>query len=283
MPKFYCLYNSKSDSADTVERITALQNACNTFNIEFILIDEKNVDFSKLPIPTSQDGLFNSTRGSMLLERIMLNQQVKTFYKNNNSLVVTDVSNYWSIIHEKENIAAPKTIFKGSNDKKLLKSYVDYLGAFPVILKTYGGTGGVGVMKVSTWETLYSITDYLVANSADFVMKEFIPSPTCERLTVVGDHVVAGVSRPNKTDDFRSDGFSREVIPTTYSNEINQLAINDVHSCNMNLGGVDIIIDERTNIAYVLEINMPLNFIISQIPTGINIAEKMIAWLFKIK
>lgn len=282
MPKLYCLYNSATtDSLDVKARIISLENACIVYNIDFILLDESKVDFTNLPVPTKEDGLYNCARGSRLLESHLLNKDVNTFYRAFPGNSVFADTNKIGIQLAKQNIPMPKTIYKGNNDKPLLKKYIDFLGGFPIILKTYGGTGGIGVIKVDNFSTLNSLTDYFVSEKTDFQMKEFIPSNSCERLTVLGDEVIYSNSRPIKQEDFRSDVYSKEAHKIDLPNEIKQVAIKATHAANLNYAGVDLIISSKDNKPYILEVNCPQNFAIHEQVTGESYAEKMIEWLFR--
>lgn len=281
MAKFYCLYNSKTtDSLDVSARLISLENSCKTFNIEFVLIDECKVDFANLPTPTKDDGLYNCARGSRLIESVMINKDVKTFYREFPGNSVFANTNQIGILLEKQGIPVPKTIYKGNNDKTLLKKYVDYLGGFPIVIKTYGGTGGVGVIKVDNYSTLFSLADYFVSEKADFQMKEFIPSNSCERMTVLGDEVIYTITRPIKQDDFRSDVYHKEAHTINLPDEIKQVAIKATHAANLNYAGVDLIISSKDNKPYILEVNCPQNFAIHEQVTGESYSDKMIQWLF---
>lgn len=284
MQNFYCLYNSKStDSLNLEARLTSLKNACEKFNINFRLIDEAKADFSNLPIPTSNDGLYNCARGSFILEKVMLNSNVKTFYRTYNYLSFQDDSNLITIELEKQGIPLAKTVYQGNNDKKLLKKYVEFLNGFPVVIKTYGGTGGVGVIKVDNFATLYSLSDYLISKKTNFQIKEFIPSNSCERITVLGDKVIYTNTRPLKENDFRSDVYDSKTHAIKMPNEINEIAIKAAHAANLNYAGVDLIVSNKDNKPYILEVNCPQNFAIHEQITGENYAEKMISWLFGIE
>jgi predicted ATP-grasp superfamily ATP-dependent carboligase len=281
MPIFYCLYNSDStDSLNVEARLTSLENACKKHQITFCLIDEAKVVFSNLPIPTAKDALYNCARGSFLIEKVMLNSQVRSFYRQYNYLSFQDDSNIINIELEKCGIPVPKTIYKSNNEKILLREYVEYLGGFLVIVKIYGGTGGLGVIKVDNFGTLYSLADYFVSEKKDFQLKEFIPSNSCERLTVLGDEVIYANSRPIKQDDFRSDVYNKQSKRSTFSEEINQIAVKASHAGNLNYSGVDLIISSKDNKPYILEVNCPQNFAIHEQVTGESYSDKMIAWLF---
>lgn len=282
MPNFYCLYNSKAtDSLDVEARLISLENACRKLSVNFLLMDEAKVDFSKLPVPTSEDALYNCARGSRRIESIMINREVKTFYRSFPGNAIFADTSQICIQLEKQGIPMPKTIYKGNNDKSLLRKYVDFLGGFPIILKTYGGTGGVGVIKIDNFATLYSLADYLSSEKTDFQLKEFIPSTSCERMTVLGNEVIYTITRPIKENDFRSDVYNKASHTTKLPDEINQVAINATHAANLNYAGVDLIISSKDNKPYILEVNCPQNFAIHEQVTGESYAEKMIAWLFR--
>ncbi|SDE31449.1 ATP-grasp domain-containing protein [Niabella drilacis] len=281
MPNFFCLYSSKTtDSLNIEARLVSLKAACKKYNIRFCLIDEAKADFSNLPVPTDNDGLYNCARGSYLLEKTMLNNKERTFYRAYNYLSFQDDSNLINIELEKQGISVPKTIYKGSNEKQLLQQYVNYLDRFPVVIKTYGGTGGLGVIKVDNYATLFSLTDYLASQNINFQIKQFIVSHSCERLTVLGDKVIYANTRPTKPDDFRSDLYSKKAHRVNLPDEINKIAINATHAANLNYGGVDLIISSKNGKPYILEVNCPQNFAIHEQVTGESYAEKMIEFLF---
>lgn len=281
MAIFYCIYNSvATDSLDVDARITSLKKACIKFKIEFILVDEASFDFSNFPVPTEEDGVYNCARGSYLTEILLISRKVKTFYREFPFYSQKDDSNFIGIQLEKCKIPMPKTIFKGSNNKLLLKHYLEYLGGFPIVIKTYGGTGGLGVIKVNDIVTLFSITDYLVLEKKEFQLKEFIPSKSCERVTVLGSEVIYTISRPIKNDDFRSDGYSKMAHQINLPDEINQVAIRATHAANLNYAGIDLIISDKDGKPYILEVNCPHNFAQHERLTNESYSERMIEWLF---
>lgn len=281
MSKFYCIYNSlSSDSLDLKLRLQSLEKACAFHSIGFVGIDESQIDFSTLPQPTAGDGLYNCARGSYITERLMLNKQVKTFYRTYEVLSQKDDSNMLTIELEKQGISTPKTIYKGTNNKQLLENYVDYLEGFPLIIKTYGGVSGIGVLKVESYSSLFSLADYLVQKNENFQMKQFIESDTCERVTVLGDEVLYAITRPIKDKDFRSDGYSPSAQKLKLDSSITELAVRAAHASNLNFAGIDMVVCSKTKKAYVLEVNLPHNFVQHEKLTGENYSRKLIDWLF---
>lgn len=282
MNRFFCLYNSScKDSLDLQARLDSLQSACRYYDVLFKGIDEATVDVTTLPTPTANDGLYNCARGSYLLEKMLMNRQVRTFYRNYEVLSQKDDCNILTIELEKHGIATPKTIYKGTNNKKLLTQYMEYLEGFPVVIKTYGGVSGVGVVTVDSFSGLFSLADYLVKRNEEFQIKQFIPSNTCERVTVLGNKVLYSISRPIKANEFRSDGHSPKAKTIELGKEINQLAVKAAHASNLNFAGIDIIINSKDGKGYVLEVNMPHNFAQHEKIAGKSYSRAMIKWLFE--
>ena len=282
MRKFYCIYNSScTQSLDMEDRIQSLKKACESLNILFEPLDEAIVDFSILPSPTEKDALYNCGRGSYLLESVLINKKVRTFYRRYPLHSQKDDSNFLNFELKKQNIPLPKTIYKGTNDKKLLAKYIEQVGGFPVILKNYGGVSGIGVIKVDNCETLNSIADYFISVDQPFQIKEYIPADSCERVVVLGDEVIYTISRPVKENDFRSDGYSKETRKIELPADIKKVAVDAAHAANLNFAGIDILISKKDSKPYVLEVNCPHNFAQHEKITGENYASKMIAWLFR--
>ena len=168
--KFYCLHEGYYESIK--QRLELLKNACNNLNIEFISLDSLSIDYSNLPKLNNNDLLYNCSRGAEYLETLLLNNEVTTFYIKPPLFVENPRDSVnWSLIHEKEGLSAPKTIFNITTDRQLLKTYIDYLGGFPIIIKATGKTRGIGTIKIENWHNLFSTIDYLSTTSDSFIMR----------------------------------------------------------------------------------------------------------------
>ncbi|KKQ44614.1 MAG: hypothetical protein US63_C0025G0019, partial [Candidatus Moranbacteria bacterium GW2011_GWC2_37_8] len=53
--------------------------------------------------------------------------------------------------YKANDITMPKTLNLFSRDRDLLQKYVEFLGGFPIIIKSLGGSHGVGVMKIDSF------------------------------------------------------------------------------------------------------------------------------------
>ncbi|NVK85980.1 MAG: ATP-grasp domain-containing protein [Cytophagia bacterium] len=277
MKVLHCLYNSASDSLHLQERLTAIQKACESAQVECLVYDQQTTDFSDLPVLTRADGLYNCARGSRLLECSMINEEVLTLYRNFPGTSVYRDSNQLNIVLEKRGINTPKTIHCGTNDPQLLKKYVELLG-FPLVLKTFGGSGGVGTMVVESYQSLKSLSDFLVSRQTDFLLKEFIPSDGVFRITAINGEVVTSFKRViQPKSDFRTDAIYGEIqLYNNISDDISELAIKAIEKANLYMAGVDVIVHKETGTPYVLEVNLPANFYKEGQYSGVDVYAKMI-------
>ena len=275
--RFFCIHDGCY--AGIQDRLDSIKRACDQLDVEFVDLDASKIDYSVIPDPRRGDMMYNVARGGEILESILLTDQLRTFYINQPALIENngDTTKY-SLLHNKCKISAPKTIFSINKDRKLLHSAVDYLNSFPLIIKTAGGSKGEGVMVVNGYPGLFSLVDYLIAKGENFILREYIEPKEIARLIVVGNEVVAANSKLIPDDDFRSCVHDNLPIPKKYSESIESLAIRASHLANFENCGVDILIDENDK-GYVLEVNMPHDFVTTEQATGIDISSKMVRHL----
>lgn len=275
--KFYCLYGELYEGVQ--KRIDQLKTACLRLGVEFIAFSSIDVDYSKLPVLNRDDLIYNVARGSENLESQLLNEQVTSFYIQSPKYIVCngDTTNY-SFNMEKLKIPSPKTVFDNTNNKNKIMSYVSYMGGFPIVIKIKGGTLGVGTIIANDLRALFSITDYLVLAKVDFILREYIRPKEIARLIVVGNSVVASNRKFIPADDFRSSVKTIQPVEKRYDSESEQLAVDACIASNFETGGVDVIFDENGN-AYVLEVNMPHDFVTTSELTKIDIAMFMVEHL----
>ena len=266
------------------KRLQRFKDACDKFKIEYNIIDSRTVSYLDLPLLSKSDLLFKISDGNNELESLLLNDQVTTFYSKNPVGIVGNSSTDLTLIHTKNNISQPKTIFHNNTiDRQLLKGYVNYLNGFPLIIKVYGKSRGIGLIKVDTWQALISAMDYLNDIKEKFILREFIQSDHVIRLMVLGKEVISSWFTPLMDDDFRNVSaeslsiLTKDKVYKKYSQGIENLAVNAVQVCGFEFGAVDIILDESYN-AFVLEVNFPCG--LSFDPSGENtIVEKMVSYL----
>lgn len=157
----YLIYNK--NFRDWNERLNMLSSASEKLGINVVLINSEAFDFSKwekLPAEAS-DMFYNVTPFSHEIENIFIHKGLTSFFIEPNKINHLFSTHQFDLSLINKGIPVPKTIFKGTNDRRLLEKYVDYLGGFPLILKVTGGTTGIGVLKIDSWEGLVSTCDLL--------------------------------------------------------------------------------------------------------------------------
>lgn len=265
--------------------VNLLETACVKKNIKLIIIHPENFNFTDIPILSKNDGLYRISGGhdAILVEKKLINNQVKTFYKNMQfclGRINTGIGGI--LVHEKEKLPIIPTLF-GLPKRKFMESYLKEIKQFPIIIKALGNMHGVGVMKIDSKESFVSIVDYLREQDGDFIIRDFIHHNEQARIVVLGNKVIS--SHGNMIgDDFRTNAGSEETrkrIVKSYPTEIQELAIKAVHSLGFEFGGVDILFEKDTNRPYISEVNYPFFFPGNQKLTGCNIAEQMIDYLNK--
>lgn len=277
--RFYFLHEGFYEGVEL--RLEQLKTACEQLKTEFIALNSVTCDYTNLPKLTAADLLYNGARGSELLETLLLNKDVTSFYINAPDFVVSnpDTTKY-SVIHEKANLPAPKTVFQMTDDRMLLKKYVEYLGGFPIVIKSAGSTRGIGTMKIESWQNLISTADYLQTTGDKFILREFIKAKSGCRLMVLGNEVIASAEFAMHTDDFRNavDLSQTKYTNRRYPKHIEEIAVKAAHLANVEFAGVDFLEDEAGNF-YLLEINFPSGFSGLIDVCGVDIPRKMMEFL----
>jgi glutathione synthase/RimK-type ligase-like ATP-grasp enzyme len=127
------------------------------------------------------------------------------------------------------------------------------------------------------------VLDFLKTKSETLILRKFIQHKEQARLIVMGNEVLAYHTNIASLD-FRTnvgDNNSRKRMVKEYSEAIKNIAVKAVNLLGYELGGVDILFDEETNMPYIAEINFPCYFPTTQRLTGIDISGAMIDFLIK--
>lgn len=145
------------------------------------------------------------------------------------------------------------------NEESIEHSHQAVGGKFPVILKTITGTQGKGVFIAESWKNLLSVlqTIWSLNPNTEIIMQEFIESDGDYRVHVLNDEVIAIMKRIASKKEFRANfhlGGSVEKVDEI-DPEIRDLAIKAAKAVGAVWAGVDIIVNKKTNEAFVLEVN----------------------------
>ncbi len=269
-------------SRSTDKSLSLLRRACDELGLESLLIDIETFDFTCSDnLPRRGDILYRIADGSLArtVEKFLLSDGVASFYKN------TEQAYFFPddlALYHRHGLPTPKTIPAINRNRDLLQKSASFVGGFPLILKILGKSHGVGILKVDSLDSLFSLVDILSQEKNDVVMKEFIPHQKHARLIVLGDTVIDSIAYISQGDDFRTNvGKNILVAQEKFSSEIEVLAVKAVSVSGWEFGGVDIIIDERTNKPYLAEVNFPCFFPRAEELTGTPIAKMMLEHLIQ--
>jgi glutathione synthase/RimK-type ligase-like ATP-grasp enzyme len=153
------------------------------------------------------------------------------------------------------------------------------MGGFPVILKFPGFSRGVGVTRIDSLASLFSIVDYTLANGNHPVLCAYVHPATHWRAVVVGDRVVSHYRNITDKDDFRTSGSDQEEdyrVPAPAGLE--ETAVAAVRALGHEFGGVDIL-EHPSGRLYVLESNHPCYFASAQLAIGTDVSGAMVEHL----
>lgn len=141
-------------------------------------------------------------------------------------------------------VKTPKTVMVVQIEQ--LDAAIAYVGdKFPMIVKTVSGSHGVGVIKVESYESLKSITQYLLAEKTDLMVQEFIPHKESGRIMILGEKIVAAVMRTIPDGDFRSNmDQGAELKKHTASEQETEVALKVANALGCELSAIDYIMDE---------------------------------------
>lgn len=272
---------ASEEQEQTGESVVLLKAAAKERSIPVAIIHPETFDYTNIPKLSNGDMLYRVRVGeeAALIERLLLHNGVATFYHD-----VVDATRPYvdrPLVLERAGVSIVPTIFGLSNERDVLDRSVEKLGGFPVVVKEVGGSHGVGVMKLDSTQSLYSVADVMLSKGGKYLMRAYIDYEQHLRLVVVDDRVVGTVEYPRIKNDFRSNvGEDIDVVAVEVSTAIQDMAVQAVHAYDLEFGGVDILTDKDGS-AYVAEANFPCFFPRVQLAQGGDVAGAMLDHLVK--
>ena len=239
------------------ESIRILLEACEKRNLDYIVHQSAEFVYEPERKAVPGDLLFRPAISSSAIkvEQYLYQLGVSTYY--NDPLGIFYNSNNATFLFEHHNIPIPRTFYLHNTSHDVIDYYVEQLGGYPVILKVLGHSGGVGVMKLESAQSLYSVVDFVCAGGTMPILCAFIPDPVHWRCVVVGDKVVAAYINPPDGNDFRTYGTTdKSEVFSEVSPDLAAISVKAVHALGTDFGGVDIL-RHPSGRAYVLEANFP--------------------------
>jgi len=213
----------------------------------------------------------------MRVEQFLYSDGVATLYEPAESIFFQHTMA--AIIHQRNGLPIPRTIYCANADRRLLRMFVEQLGGFPILVKLPGYSRGVGVIRADSYPALYSLLDYLMAIGAQPSLCAYVSEAVHWRLTVVGEQVVSAYKNRMEEDDFRTyasedpDDYTQDA-----SSAVTDLAIRAVKALRVEFGGVDVLAHESGRL-YLLEANFPAYFANAQKFGGVDIAGAIVGHL----
>jgi len=262
----------------TESNIEATNNAfsasCEKRGIDYIQVDPEYFDYQHSDRPEPGDLMYRTAvdMACIRLEHLLYQEGVATLYRNGPFFECFNQIEYLS----RHGIPTPKMVYSVKRSRETLLSHVDYLGGYPLVLKIPGSEGGVGVIKVESNESLFSLIDYLAYSP---LMMNYFDHIVSYRLIVLGNEVIDCEARCSGAMDFRTNAWGGDSLgQVDASDEVKQIAIDAAGLLNIEFGGVDIMQSETGELCFC-ELNFPCYFADQQRDSGVEISGKIIDYL----
>lgn len=150
------------------------------------------------------------------------------------------------------------------------------LGGFPVVVKTLGLSHGAGVKKVDDIESLRALLAQMPPKEYGAIARKYLADYRHYRLVVVDTAVVAAIEYHKPEGDFRTNATKEPIVSAVAINELQpdavELAVESTKLRSSILGGVDVLVDQTDNVAYLAELNVPCYYARAEGPTGVDIS-----------
>lgn len=229
---------------------------------------------------SSNDAVYRITTNdiSRKIELQLLLKGVKSLY--NKDLWLYEYKSK-TILNQYRGVQMIPTKVVLSSDKNYLDNLVEELGGYPIIIKAPNCSHGVGVIKVESHETLYSVVGFITAQGIDITLKKYIEADGHYRVVVLDNKVLSTIKYRKPEKDFRTNVGEPEVFPVNLSQEGMDVALDAVSKQDLqtNFGGVDLIWSEKDQLFYVMEVNFPCFFPRNEMVDDVSISSEIIKYL----
>jgi ribosomal protein S6--L-glutamate ligase len=175
-------------------------------------------------------------------------------------------------------IGIPKTVF--AHETADLDDVIEKAGGAPLIVKVARGTHGNGVVLAENAKAAKAVMQAFYVEGVSFLVQEFVKESagTDIRALVVGNEVVAAITRQSLDDDFRSNTHQGGVgQPVKLTLQEQRTALKASKAMGLPICGVDMM--RSKNGPLVLEVNSSASLRTPEQITGINVAGKIIEYI----
>lgn len=153
---------------------------------------------------------------------------------------------------------------------------------YPLVMKTTNTGKGKNIFLVHSNEEVMDICQRLEKDIESFVLQEIIDYKHDLRVLVCGNEVLGCMKRIPKSGDFRANfslGGRVEVFEA--SSEIKDLAIKATQACELDIAGVDILVEKNTENLWVLEANRTPGIEGITQAIGQHVSDKVVDFMIK--
>jgi len=155
-------------------------------------------------------------------------------------------------------ISAPDTFSVGNKDLQKSISQIEKVCGFPLVIKDAKGCGGKNSALVETKEELFEEMKKFPKHKK-YLLQRYISNDYDWGVIVVDGKVFSGEKSYRREGEFRHNAShgAKEVFVdgSDVPEEIKEMALNSSKILGLSWSRADIIIDEKTNIPYLLEVN----------------------------
>ena len=176
-------------------------------------------------------------------------------------------------------VPLPRTFFAKLSE--IVQKAPDIYG-FPFVIKGTTGKQGHAVWSPRNREELEALYEELKIKEKEgkrFLAQEFIKASQRNRVFVIGGVAVAAITRPTRWRKRFSRNEARREALNPIPEEDATLAVSAANALDIDVAGVDIIHDEATGKAYVLEVNSAPRWESIEKDTGLNIEREILKFL----
>ena len=276
MSKFYFINANVPE-----ETVRLLRESCEQRGIEFVEIDAITFDYEPSRCASPGDMLYcaGTTAAAGFVEAHLYQPGVATFYSAADGPLTRKANSL--LVFQRAGVPVPRWAPVTNGDRGLLRRYVERMGGFPVILKFQGFSRGVGVTRIDSLASLFSVVDYALASGNHPALCAYVHPATHWRAVVVGDRMVSHYRNTTDQDDFRTSSSAHEEdyrLPAPLGLE--ETAVAAVRALGSEFGGVDIL-EHPSGRLYVLESNQPCYFASAQLAIGADVSGAMVEYLLR--
>ncbi len=166
-----------------------------------------------------------------------------------------------------KNIPFPKTFAAGEwNDSSINKALLTL--NMPIIIKSLSSSQGKGVDMARTTTELRAKIKKLTLKKIQFILQDFVNNDFEYRILVLGGKAAIAETKTRQANEFRNNvslGATEKFISlSTVPKNVLRNAEKASKAMGVDIAGVDVVVDAKTKIAYVLEVNTAPQFTLNE-------------------